>query len=374
MNILFDHLIFSWQRYGGISRYLSELAAGLARRDDCTVAIVAAFHTNEYLRHADQSYVWGPYFNPQIPGAGQIRRLCQKMLLPIQYALNANADIVHETYYSVAPIGRGQFRVLTVHDMIHELFTDQFRNGASVIEAKRACVSRADHVICVSESTRQDLIRLLDVDPHKTSVVYHGHTLARSASETSDAISGIKRPYLLYVGARAPGYKNFMTFCKAVASSPVLKKEFDIIAFGGGDFLDTERTVLQKLGLREQTHSVSGDDDLLGAYYRCAALLVYPSLYEGFGIPPLEAMSLDCPVVCSNTSSIPEVVGEAGVYFDPCSVDSMREAIERVTNSTELRTELVHKGRERLKMFSWERCVNETAEIYKAVLGRGSRA
>ena len=123
------------------------------------------------------------------------------------------------------------------------------------------------------------------------------------------------------------------------------------------------------LGLAlEQVMHVGGSDERLAAMYKGAAALVYPSKYEGFGIPPLEAMSLDCPVICSNTSSIPEVVGEAGEYFDPFDQDSIRAAIERVLQSPARRQQLVVLGRSRCKLFSWERCAEQTAAVYRRLV------
>ncbi len=118
----------------------------------------------------------------------------------------------------------------------------------------------------------------------------------------------------------------------------------------------------------KRVHHVSGDDAVLAGYYRMASAFVYPSLYEGFGIPPLEAMSFDCPVVCSGVSSIPEVVGNAGEMFDPYDPDSIRMAIERVVSDDALRQTLIARGKERLKLFSWKRCAQETLDIYRRVL------
>ena len=123
------------------------------------------------------------------------------------------------------------------------------------------------------------------------------------------------------------------------------------------------------LGLTSaQVEHVAGGDDRLAALYQGAAALVYPSKYEGFGIPPLEAMSLDCPVICSQSSSIPEVVGQAGEYFDPFDVDSIRSSMEHVLQSTERRRELVSLGRVRRELFTWERCAQQTADIYRRLV------
>ena len=142
-----------------------------------------------------------------------------------------------------------------------------------------------------------------------------------------------------------------------------------MVAFGGGHFNGREKTLVRSLGLNEnQVRQMSGDDAVLCAIYRQASLFVYPSLYEGFGIPPLEAMSLDCPVACSNTSSMPEVVGNAAIQFDPYEVDSIANALEAVVTNSALQADLRQRGRDRLQAFSWDRCALETLNVYRKVL------
>lgn len=368
MNILFDRQIFYAQRFGGISRYYCELASGLCKLKNFNISVCAPLHTNEYLQHCKFPYGAASYFNYQFRGASRVRNIGRKMLLPIHRLLRPHPDIIHETYYSILPVEQGRIRVLTVYDMIHELYFDEFKHDLGTSIAKLAAVKRADHVICISESTRRDLLNLVNVDPKKISTIYLGQNLISKAISTDFSGPGIRRPYLLFVGKRG-GYKNFLRFCKSVASSAYLKTNFDIIAFGGGPLEMSELISLEKMGLRNQVINISGDDDLLIEYYRNASLFVYPSLYEGFGIPPLESMNFDCPVACSNTSSIPEIVGDAGIYFDPSSIDSMRDALERGINDESLRKDLIRKGRERRMQFSWERCVDETAKIYRSLAG-----
>ena len=116
---------------------------------------------------------------------------------------------------------------------------------------------------------------------------------------------------------------------------------------------------------------MNGNDSVLAGLYSSARVLVYPSLYEGFGIPPLEAMSFGCPVICANTSSLPEVVGDAARLFDPTSESDLRAALEAVVFSSEYTVRLKANGLERVKMFSWEKCADETLKVYKKVLGDG---
>jgi glycosyltransferase involved in cell wall biosynthesis len=156
---------------------------------------------------------------------------------------------------------------------------------------------------------------------------------------------------------------------KAVSSSPALKNAFDVVAFGGGAFNAAEQEIIAQLGFEPNTvRQLFGGDHVLGQLYAQARAFVYPSVYEGFGLPPLEAMAHDCPVVTSNSSSMPEVVGDAGEYFDPIDIEAQAQAIESVVFDEQRRGQLIAAGRQRLPLFSWERCASETQVVYQKVL------
>lgn len=368
MKVVFDHQIFSTQHYGGISRYFREVSARLARRADTRVSVVAPFHVNEYLRRDAELGLGWPYFGYHFRYADEIRNRAQQYLLPRLYARHRDADIVHETYHSNAAFGTGRARVTTVYDMIYELYPQYYPDAAQVTQAKRAAVERCDHLICISEATRQDLIRIFDVAPERTSVIHLAcDLLPTSAAPVAWPASGAARPYVLFVGSRRY-YKNFDRLAQAFAASSLLRDGFDLVAFGGRPLNKGEADLFRQLGIAERVRYVSGDDTVLAAHYRGAAVFAFPSLCEGFGIPPLEAMSFDCPVACSDASCIPEVVGDAAVYFDPTSIDSMRAVLEQVAGSAALRLDLVARGRDRLKAYSWQRCADETAQVYARLL------
>jgi glycosyltransferase involved in cell wall biosynthesis len=167
------------------------------------------------------------------------------------------------------------------------------------------------------------------------------------------------------VGSRN-GHKNFIKLLSSFASSEKLRSDFDLIAFGGGGFNVNETKLIGELGFRTgQVRQMGGDDSMLAMFYRQATAFVYPSFYEGFGLPPLEAMAQGCPVISSNSSSMPEVIGDAGEYFDPNSIEDMAAAIERVAYSKSRRDNLIELGKARLGVFSWNKCATETLRIYK---------
>jgi glycosyltransferase involved in cell wall biosynthesis len=367
MKIIFDHQIFSLQIYGGISRYMCELAQCLAATSKQDVSIVAPLYVNNYLQQSPVSLKVYGLATPPIPKTGRFRSainwavawLCIRILQP---------DIVHETYYSekrIAPVNAKV--ILTVYDMIHERFADQFPHCDATAKLKAMAVARADHIICISEHTRQDLIAMLGVHPDKISVVHLGFGLM-NVSKQPQEIENILRPFLLYVGLRE-GYKNFEGLLRAYADSATLKNGYDLVCFGGGAFTQKELDIIDLLDLTQSAvRHVSGSDDKLASYYKTAHAFVFPSLYEGFGIPPLEAMNHSCPVVCSNVSSIPEVVGDAGLFFNPNNTQSIKLAIERVVSDAPLRALLVACGQERIKHFSWEKCAEDTLAVYHKAL------
>ena len=206
----------------------------------------------------------------------------------------------------------------------------------------------------------------MDIDPDKTSTVHLGFKPLPNASVTPAAPVDV--PYLLYVGVRS-GYKNFKNLLRAYASSSPLNRSLGLVCFGGGPFSRQELQYMDHLKIdKTRIVQVEGDDAMLAACYRNARAFVYPSLYEGFGIPPLEAMSASCPVICSSTGSVPEIVGDAGEYFDPEQVEDIRRAIETVAFDDERSDILRQLGKRQLTRYSWEKCAHESLQIYQSVL------
>ena len=163
---------------------------------------------------------------------------------------------------------------------------------------------------------------------------------------------------------------SFDGLLKACAISNVIKNKIKIVAFGGGRFSSQEILNINEFGFKDGfVQQVGGNDEVLASLYANALCFIYPSLYEGFGLPPLEAMAGGCPVISSNSSSMPEVVNNAGLYFDPCDLDDMRNAIETVCFSSELRAKLIKAGNENVKKFSWDKCAQKTLAIYEKLAG-----
>lgn len=366
MRVGFDQQIFLLQEYGGVSRYICCLAQHLMQLPDVEARIVAPLHFNRHL-----SVIGGG-----LSSGVRIPRI-SKTFRPIALAsrLWANhslaryqPDILHESYFSAQSfLPKGAKRIVTVYDMIHEKFSEKIEHSHLTSAPKRIATARADHIICISENTKKDLVDLFDVPEEKVSVTYLGCSDMLVSATVAGTVAR-HHDILLYVGRRG-NYKNFDGMLCAYAQTPQLRNHSRIVCFGGGAFSVEEAQRVRSFGLSSrQVEQVSGGDDVLALLYMQAMAMVYPSFYEGFGIPPLEAMAFDCPIICSNTSSIPEVVGDAGVYFSPSDCESISNAILAVAESASLRAKLVLAGQVRRQRFSWRKCAEDTLAVYRKLM------
>lgn len=363
LRILYDFEAFSDQSYGGISRYVLELARRVAEADDTEVHLAAGWHRNYYLKTDHPTWASGQYF-PAWPKTGEVRRRLNAILMRRAIA-RFRPDIVHRTYHREAAAYPGAHAtVATIHDLTYFLYPESFPGG-EVVRKRLAQVARtSDHLLCDSENTRQDAVRILDLDPSAASVVHLGvHPWTGTASPAP-----IDGDYLLFVGQRS-GYKNFSHLIQGLARHRMLESR-RLAVFGGGPFTDPERHELEALGLTNRVVPLTGDDSFLATSYAHAEALVYPSLYEGFGLPVLEAMAHGCPVVCSDRSSLPEVGGKAAAYFNPeDDGQTLKQALASVTETPESRTGWIEAGRERIRSFTWDRCAEQTLSVYRRAAG-----
>jgi len=365
VHVAYDHQIFGWQEYGGISRYFFEIAKRIQTFDECEVEILAPLFVNRYLKESSTLLVRGRYVQ-RLPKTTRViqginSRIVRSMLR------KAPPDVIHETYYLEKKLAPSRTRTaITVYDMTHERYPQFFAASDETSKRKRAAVERADHVICISENTRSDLIELFGIERRKTSVIHLAASSIRSTKSQVPRI--IDGPYVAYVGLRH-GYKNFSGLLRAVASSEYLRTNFCIVCVGGEAFTSADRDEVERLHLKkDRVIHLKAEDDVLAAVYRDAAVFVYPTLNEGFGLPPLEAMSAGCPVACAQKGSLPEVCGDAAEYFDPNSPESIAAAIERAVSSPARRQELVGLGQKQIQKFSWDTCARKTAAVYYNLL------
>jgi glycosyltransferase involved in cell wall biosynthesis len=357
MKILYDHQIFSSQKFGGISRYFFELMNHSEGLFDYEVSGI--FNENEYIKSLGE-YEKFP-LRANFKGKWRIINIMNKAN-SIRKIKEGNYDVIHPTYYDTYIVKTKKLKpfVITVHDMIHELFPDYFVDSKRVVENKKNMIKNADKIIAISENTKKDILKFYpDVEPDKISVVYlgrpHGFTKEHEG----------KKNYILFTGQRG-GYKNFDSFVCAVA--PLLRRYDLQLVCTGQDFNKQEKALLQNMQIVDRTTCQFVDEASLFDVYSRALAFVFPSIYEGFGLPILEAFASGCPALLANTSSLPEIGGEAALYFDPYSITDMRAVIEKAVTSVSLREQLITKGREQVEKYSWQKCAEDTTEIYKNIV------
>ena len=349
MKVFFDGGIFSRQKIGGISRVGFELMKELGKKKDIEQIFYRGFYIDNYSFEKEW---FSKYYGMKKPDflKGRIFNLLDN--IGVNYFYNINADknlIYHSLYYRVPKKPKGPV-VVHCYDMIQELFGGNLKT----IRYKKKSFDKADLIIAISESTKKDLCKLYSIDSEKVIVAYPG--VSQTFLKGCELIKREKeRPYMLYVGARNYKYKNF-NFLLDIFIKKKYFLDFNFILVGGEKDLTPE----QKIKIKNTVGSGSWflqkfcDDEKLAELYSGATVFVYPSLYEGFGIPPLEAMACGCPVVASNASSIPETVGDAGLLFDPDDADDLIKQIEKIITDKPTALNLIEKGKIRAKKFGWD--------------------
>jgi glycosyltransferase involved in cell wall biosynthesis len=353
------------QKYGGISRYFYELLCEFSRMDDIETKISLIFSNNRYI--SNNKIINHLNFIPvrEFKGKQRLMSFFNKIVSK-SYLRKQLFDLFHPTYYDIYFLHylKNKPFVLTVHDMIHEKFKGMFFKEDKTIQYKKLLIEKATKIIAVSENTKNDLINILNVKKEKIEVVYHGYSLLPKVEKIKIVIP---EDYMLFVGYRG-GYKNFDALVESVAELLKKNRNLFIICVGGGNFNSFENSKLVDMNIKKQVLQFNADDDTLAYLYKNAIALIFPSLYEGFGMPILEAFSCGCPVICSNSSSFPEVAGDAAKYFNPYDKVSIKCVIEKVVNSVDLRKRMIEKGKKRLENFSWKQTAIKTKKVYEEVL------
>lgn len=368
LSVFFDHQIFTLQKFGGISRYFVDLATGLRDLRCATPKIVSGYHFNHYLSLSPRAIRIPSLFLPY-----SSHRIVNRCLNPAHNAYISaickltNPHIVHHTYY-LRPCKQpsGTPSVITVYDMINEKFPQYFPNNHITLESKRQAIYSSDHIICISKTTLNDLLEIYPSVENKASCVYIDVPKPKVA--TLNPVPHGLRPYILYVGHRK-GYKNFDILLRSFLASKELHENYDLLAFGGPPLTPAESAQILSSGVNPNSIlQLSGPDTQLYELLSSAQCLVYPSLYEGFGIPPIEAMHLGCPVVASYSSCLPEVLSNAALYFDPSSIRDITNVLLKILNSSSLRHQLVHAGYNQASLYDNGNMIRRTANIYHSLI------
>lgn len=358
--ILYDNQIFDLQRFGGISRYFCEIARRLNIKKD----IAVRYSINYYLT----TYRLGKHHIP-LPRFifKHYRKLFHNQNIKLsKKLLQTNSKyLFHPTYYDpyfLEYIGDNPY-VITVHDMIHEKFPTSFHNVTEIISHKKEVITHANRIIAISQNTKEDIIQLLHISPEKIDVIYHSTSMKPFTGKRRLTLPD---NFLLFVGDRTP-YKNFDRLAKAFSELSINDENLYLVCTGM-PFKQSEKALLDDLNISNKVIQIKATDKTLSELYSRAKLFIFPSLYEGFGIPILEAYACYCPVALSNTSCFPEIAGDAGIYFDPYSETSIIESIKNIIYNEKKRAELITRGTERLKLYSWERTTILTQETYLKAL------
>ncbi len=353
MRVAISPEIFALQRVGGISRYFIELWTAL--RDTGAVATLwAGKHVNELMPQG--TGVIG-YRSP----AARVRRSV-RMLNEVSFRAWCSWQppdlVVHRSHYDWQGRPACLRMVTTVHDLIPELLGTDGGELSHGSRCKRAACSVADAICVNSQTTADDLRRLWDICPSRIWVTPLGVRAVAASGRDWRSEHG---SYLLYVGNRS-GYKNFSRLIDAFSQSG-LAATHRLLCFGGGPFDAAERCRIGELHLGGRVHHVSSGDGDLAACYQQAAGFVCPSRYEGFGLPVLEAMVQGCPVACARAGALPEVAGDAAIYFDPDHTDSMVEGLRQLAGARGTIVERVLI--EHALHFDWRLTALETVKAYE---------
>jgi glycosyltransferase involved in cell wall biosynthesis len=357
----------------GIGTYLRNILIELSRLDRETEYVVLCRPDD-----AAAGDVLGRNFR-MVPETAPTYSIAEQLRIPLSLA-REGVGLVHEPHYVLPPLIRCR-SVVTIHDCIHLMFPQYLPGKLAHVYAKGSmwiAAHKADRILTVSEASKRDILRLFNVPAEKVVVVYNAideRFLAPANAERMELVRQryqLNHPFVLYVGNIKP-HKNIErlidAFGRARSECP---DNLKLVIIGD--------EISKYPGLRQSVHKHKLDKhvrflgfqpmETLAAFYRLARAFVFPSLYEGFGLPPLEAMACGSPVVTSNVSSLPEVAGGAALLVDPYDANSIASGIVRAVTDDTLRADLITRGLERARSFSWPQSVRKIHDIYRQVTAR----
>lgn len=366
MKILYDHQAFSMQDFGGVSKIFFELANHLRHYPDVHTQYPRMFSNNDYVYNDSVIGAWSFLKNTRLKGKGTVLGYLKRAnkFYSRQAIQKGDFDIFHPTYYNPYYL-EYQIKkptVVTCYDLIHEKY---MKEDHVTLEWKKRTLNHASKIIAISENTKNDLIEYYKIPDDRIDVVHLGSSFEPEDIEKQSAYDG--PPFFLFVGNRS-GYKNFLFLVEAITPLLQSHENLNLYCAGGAPFSKEELQFFNRLKIASKIRGFDGSKKSLEKLYSQAKALIYPSLYEGFGIPLLEAMSCKCPVVSSNMSSLPEVAGDAAIYFDPQNEESIFQAAKLILEDEHLRKALIAKGTQRLTNFSWEKAAKKTLDTYKSIL------
>lgn len=369
MKVIYDHQIFS-QEIGGISRYFYNLITEITNLKLSDSKKCVLINKNEYFKGVG-------FINIRIYKNNIFSKIINKRpfrifiqianeLFSLWHLKYSKYDVIHATGDNISYIINNRINkpiVLTIHDLIPEIYPDFFPDIDDRLEKRKEAILAANHFIAISESTKNDLIKFYNIKNENITVIHHGcPTLTQTNNKKTNIIPKDKK-YLLFVGDRNAEYKNFKKLILAL--SEFLKAENDLILVCVGSELSRfESLFIKDLGIGDKVLAFRATDEELFSIYKNSSCFIYPSLYEGFGLPLLEAMSAECPIICSNTSCFPEIGQDAVIYFNPLTFNGLIEGLKMILENRIVRENLKLKQAKRVKDFSWKKSAELTIGAY----------
>lgn len=345
MKICLDNIVYSLQKIGGISVYWGELTKRLLKENE-DVYFVDNRKTLNLIRDnldINENKIIGPRI--------LLNKIDRFLDLPLR---QFNEKFIFHSSYNRVSSNSNAIHVSTLHDFTHEHFFKGVRRSINSFQKGRA-INRAKSIIAISENTKNDLLYFYPkIDPNTISVIYNG--VSNGFYKIENKIEQEKK-YILFVGSRH-SYKNFqfaVDFLKVWTNY-----EFYVV---GPKFEKSEIEMLRTI-INRTTYFPLISEQQLNVLYNNASILLYPSSYEGFGIPIVEAMKAGLPFLALNKSSIPEVAGGAGILIDELNIDDFSNALIQIEAN---RSTYINLGLERSKLFSWEKCYTQTVDLYKSL-------
>lgn len=370
LKVFFDSTIFDLQIFGGVSRYFTELISRAQSKKLFEPIFRLTISNNEYAKTAKLTVLKSNLHNVKVKG---FKRLSWKLNQFVNSFYSkrrfrkGDFDIYHPTYYSKTSVQNAEKlnTVITVYDMIHELYPQLFSDSKQVIELKKELIYKSKAIIAISQNTKQDILKFYpQIDPKKIHVTY----LASSINNYDE--NRVEVPldnFLLFVGNR-DGYKNFMPMLEAILPSLNRHQNVGVLCVGGGSFKENEISCFAQHNLTNRIIQKSLSDNELKWIYKRSIALIFPSEYEGFGIPVIEAFECECPVILPNLSSFPEVGGEGGLFYEKQDLQKINFYIDQLISNEFFKKDIIQKGKIHASKFFWDKMTLETLEVYKSVI------
>lgn len=366
----------AYEQGAGIGRYVRELVAALARLDTTTEyrLFVSGLNKANSLPPIAANFHWRT--TPLSPL--WLSRLWHRLQIPLPVELFVGSvDLYHSTDFVLPPVRSSAISVLTVHDLsfvrVPDSASPRLKTYLDTVVPRS--VKRATHVLVDSEATKSDLISIYHVSPEKVSVLLSGVD-ARFVRASAESVANIRSkygigatPYILSVGTVQPR-KNYGRLILALALLRSQGHDVNLVIAGGKGWLEADIYQTLRTSRMESYVKFIGfaEDADLPALYSGAVCFAFPSLYEGFGLPVLEAMACGTPVVTSNLSSLPEVAGEAAITIDPYNVEALAHALKQIIDDSALRDRMINAGLARAQQFTWEKSATELMQVYNNLL------